>query len=258
MADGSPVTFSVSAQDWRDRFCTVCGGQFRSSARNAKYCPDCRQEAYAANSRAWSKRRYSPKPLIRARCAICGVEIVYKSGLQKYCAGCRSEAHRRAAQRFRAAHREKLNEIARDMARRQKDKRRAYKIQYRQENLEAVRAREAELQRRRLRDPGNRIHHSMSSAVRSSIKRKNGRSWESLVGYSLEQLMQHLERQFQRGMTWENYGRAWHIDHIIPRVHFSFTDASSPEFRACWALSNLQPLWAVENIRKHAKRAHLL
>jgi len=70
-----------------------------------------------------------------------------------------------------------------------------------------------------------------------------------LVGCSIDELRQHLERQFQPGMTWENRGLyGWHIDHIRPCSSF---DLSDPEQRAaCFHYTNLQPLWAAENLAK--------
>lgn len=50
-------------------------------------------------------------------------------------------------------------------------------------------------------------------------------------------------------MTWENYGKnGWHIDHIIPKSFFKFDSQEHPAFKACWALSNLQPLWETTKI----------
>jgi hypothetical protein len=86
---------------------------------------------------------------------------------------------------------------------------------------------------------------------------KAGRPWESLVGYTAETLMRHLERQFLKGMTWENRGE-WEIDHITPLALFNFTTAEDPEFKAAWALSNLRPLWKADNYEKRAKRLYLL
>ena len=88
-------------------------------------------------------------------------------------------------------------------------------------------------------------------------KAKAGRSWRTFVDYTLEELMTHLERQFLHGMTWENKGD-WHIDHIIPRSSFEYSSPDDQEFKKCWALSNLQPLWAVDNIRKNAKIDYLI
>ena len=87
---------------------------------------------------------------------------------------------------------------------------------------------------------------------------KAGRSWQALVPYSLEELVAHLERQFTKGMTWENYGPAWHIDHIRPLSSFSFTTPECPGFQEAWALTNLRPLAARDNIRKQAKRLYLI
>jgi hypothetical protein len=78
---------------------------------------------------------------------------------------------------------------------------------------------------------------------------KAGRHWETLVGYSLEDLKNHLEKHFSPGMTWKNYGE-WHVDHKIPRSVFNFTSVNDLDFRRCWALKNLQPLWAKDNIAK--------
>lgn len=94
----------------------------------------------------------------------------------------------------------------------------------------------------------------LSCAVRNSLHNgnKNKRHWEDLVGYTLEQLRKHLERQFQEGMTWGNYG-AWHIDHKIPVSAFNFNSPEDIDFTKCWSLKNLRPMWAQENIIKSNK-----
>lgn len=89
----------------------------------------------------------------------------------------------------------------------------------------------------------------MSAAIQHAIKaQKAGRKWEALVGYTVHDLMQHLEAQFKPGMNWENQGSYWHIDHIRPKSWFDQLDPA--QFKACWALKNLQPLEAIENIKK--------
>ena len=78
--------------------------------------------------------------------------------------------------------------------------------------------------------------------------------WEDLVGYKIDDLKKHLESKFTEGMTWENYGKhGWHIDHKIPIVAFNFGLPSDVDFKKCWSLSNLQPLWAKENCKKNGK-----
>lgn len=81
---------------------------------------------------------------------------------------------------------------------------------------------------------------------------KAGRRWEALVGYSLADLMAHLERLFDQGMGWFNIGE-WHVDHRRPRASFIYQSPNDPAFKECWALSNLQPLWALDNARKGAR-----
>jgi hypothetical protein len=98
--------------------------------------------------------------------------------------------------------------------------------------------------------PHEKISRNISRAIRRSLRDgKSGRSWEQIVGYALADLVCHLEAQFRPGMTWENYGE-WHVDHVRPVSSFRFTSCEDPEFRECWALSNLQPLWAEENLSK--------
>lgn len=99
-------------------------------------------------------------------------------------------------------------------------------------------------------DPKFKINHNMSGTLHKLLRdKKQRRHWETLVGYSVEILIKHLESLFLPGMTWENYGK-WHIDHIIPISLFSFKDVADPEFIRCWSLENLQPLWAADNLKK--------
>ncbi len=67
------------------------------------------------------------------------------------------------------------------------------------------------------------------------------------LGCSIEELKVHLELQFQDGMTWENHGE-WHIDHIKPLCSFDLSDREQL-LQAC-NYTNLQPLWAADNLSK--------
>lgn len=93
----------------------------------------------------------------------------------------------------------------------------------------------------------------MRRSIYDSLKgNKHGHHWEDLVGYTFQKLKKHLEKQFKTGMTWQNYGQ-WHVDHKIPISVFNFKKATDIDFRRCWALKNLQPMWAIENLKKHVK-----
>ena len=73
-----------------------------------------------------------------------------------------------------------------------------------------------------------------------------------LTGCTLEELKAHLESQFLEGMTWENHGlHGWHIDHIKPCSSFDLTDLEQQKL--CFHYTNLQPLWAADNLKKSDK-----
>jgi len=98
-----------------------------------------------------------------------------------------------------------------------------------------------------------RLDRNIASTISISLKgKKAGRTWESLVGYTIEDLIKHLESKFEFWMSWSNYGK-WHIDHIKPKSLFHYTCPEDQEFKECWALSNLQPMEAKENIKKSNK-----
>lgn len=100
-------------------------------------------------------------------------------------------------------------------------------------------------------DPIFRLKRNVGNIIYLSLKtNKAGRKWEELVGYSLKKLKDHLEFKFQKGMNWNNYGNQWHLDHIKPRSLFIIKSKDCPEFKKCWSLDNLQPLWAKENMSK--------
>ena len=93
-----------------------------------------------------------------------------------------------------------------------------------------------------------------SNIYQSIIIAKSKRKWESLVGYTVAELKEHLEKQFESWMSWDNYGKyGWHIDHKIPVSAFNFEKPEDIDFKKCWALKNLQPLAARENIKKGNK-----
>lgn len=107
-------------------------------------------------------------------------------------------------------------------------------------------------------DPKFALNRRMRTQVRRGLRDgKGGRSWSKIVGYSRDELASHLARQFKPGMSWQNFSK-WHIDHIVPVAAFKFSSVDDDDFRRCWALTNLQPLWADENHKKHARRTHLI
>lgn len=106
--------------------------------------------------------------------------------------------------------------------------------------------------KRAARDPSYRLKNLLSHRIYVALK-GSGKSKKTmeLVGCTIEQLWDHLEKQFKPEMTKENYG-TWHVDHIRPCA--SFDDLTDPKQQAeCFHYTNLQPLWAHQNISKGAK-----
>ena len=145
--------------------------------------------------------------------------------------------HNEKCRRWRAENPEKSREIVRKSA---------------AKNREKTREREA---RRRASSPKFRLIASVRAGVHRGLRlgEKRGRSSFALLGYTQDQLVAHLERQFGPGMSWDNYGE-WHIDHIVPLKAFNFEKPEDLDFQKAWSLRNLRPLWADEN---HKKRARL-
>jgi hypothetical protein len=77
---------------------------------------------------------------------------------------------------------------------------------------------------------------------------------KKIFGYELSELVKHIESQFTKQMTWDNYGvNSWHIDHIRPVSLFEIIEIGDKEFKKCWALDNLRPILANENLKKGNK-----
>lgn len=108
-------------------------------------------------------------------------------------------------------------------------------------------------QKKQMENPKNRIDKNVSVRLRQCLKKdeKAGRGWETLVGYTLQDLMTHLEKQFDDKMSWQNYGKYWHLDHIVPVSWFPYQTAEEQAFKNCWELKNLQPLEIKANLIKN-------
>jgi hypothetical protein len=95
----------------------------------------------------------------------------------------------------------------------------------------------------------NKVSNRITKALKEGYGEKSRTSCLEYIGCSIPQLRKHLESQFTDGMTWGNHG-AWHIDHIKPCAAFDLSNKE--EQFECFHYSNVQPLWAEENMRKGA------
>lgn len=138
---------------------------------------------------------------------------------------------------------------------------RAYRAENRERLLEAQRARHRETWPQRYgTDLAFTLKHRVRALLRVTVKRgRNGRRTEELLGYTLQELRAHIERQFTKGMNWDKVlSGEIEIDHIVPVSAFNITSYDDPDFRACWGLANLRPMWTSENRSKGAKLLTML
>jgi hypothetical protein len=162
------------------------------------------------------------------------------------------EKRKQYDKQYKQDHKEEIKQYHRQYYQDHKEERKQYDKQYNQDHREEKKQYDRQYENKKYKtDTTFRLRRIISKAIRKSIKRnKNGYHWGDLVGYTLDDLKQHLEKQFKDGMSWDNYGN-WHIDHVIPQSWFKFKSYDDPEFKLCWCLGNLQPLWAKENISKN-------
>jgi hypothetical protein len=98
------------------------------------------------------------------------------------------------------------------------------------------------------------LNYKLLCTLRARIRRAligfNKKSTTSaLLGCSICECRQYLESKFLPGMSWDNYGLyGWHIDHIRPCASFDLTDPEQQ--KQCFHYTNLQPLWAYDNLQK--------
>ena len=153
-------------------------------------------------------------------CKVCGEEKPLsefvknkncKGGHENQCKSCLKEYHKKYGKKYREENAEKINEY----------KKNKYK-----------------------NDPLFRLKCNVRVNVKRAIKNKRT---EEIIGCSFAELKLHLENQFTEGMSWDNYGQ-WHIDHKKPLSWFDLTNPE--EVAKANHYSNLQPLWAEDNLIK--------
>jgi hypothetical protein len=102
-------------------------------------------------------------------------------------------------------------------------------------------------------NPLFKLKHILSCRLRDTLKFKGlekNKTHNNVIGCTPEFLKEHIEKQFKEGMNWDNYGfYGWHIDHIIP---LSSAKTEEEIYKLCHH-TNLQPLWAKENLSKGRK-----
>ena len=186
-------------------------------------------------------------------CRECGAEFKPELGRGKrthtaiYCSDeCRTVADRISKQRWLEENPEKRKEVANAYARKMSEEKGEVweKARQRNDNYKAQRLAE-DIQFRLAHNCRTRIN----LALKAQLAGKSRRS-PQLLGCTPKQLMDHIENQFQPGMSWDNWTRdGWHLDHIRPLSSFDLSDPGQQ--KQAFHYSNLQPLWASENLSKN-------
>ena len=195
---------------------------------------------------------------------------------QAWCKECQKEYHKAYYKQnvekkkgyqkaYRKQNREKLKEYEKAYRKQNAEKIKEYEKAYRKQNREKIKEYNKAYQKQnrdniRIYKRNKRktnLNFKLSDNLRSRLHLSlNGKSKSKntlkLLGCSVDFLKKYLENQFQAGMSWDNYGyNGWHIDHILPCASFDLSDPKQQQ--KCFHYSNLQPLWAKDNISKGAK-----
>ena len=228
--------------------CEYCGKEFSNMDKRGRkklYCCDyCRRQADYKRR----KEGTSNKKVYSVRCKQCGVMFETHHKGQMYC----------NRQCFYASRIRICEMCGKEYKPTCRSRRycsiacagKAHKEYSTAEEKKLARNRQESMRRRT--DPSFVIRNRMRSLMCNSLRgNKGGKKWEDIVGYSVEELRSHLEKQFTGDMSWKHFlAGEIHIDHKIPVSVFNFESISDIDFKKCWAISNLQPLWAFDNMSK--------
>lgn len=172
------------------------------------------------------------------------------------CVECESDQNAKKAEykaKWYTENAEITKQRARESYERNRTARLAYASTYQKANIRSV------VDRRKKRAEQDHVYalkERIRGLIRGCMKRagteKTSRTAE-ILGCSTERFKAHIERQFDHGMSWENFG-LWHLDHIVPISSASTYD----DVIALNHFTNFMPLWAKENLKKHANRVYLI
>lgn len=207
-----------------------------------KRCPHCKQN----KPRTEYYKDKSEKDGLRAYCKPCS-RYLKNEWLKR-----RGFAKKRKSEReWRKANSERMRLIRKKEYKKHRGKYLEYSRKHRKEHRSRDREYYRDYHRKKKKcDIQYRLRKGIRTRARDAVGRgvKAGSAVKDL-GCSIEELKAHLEAQFKPGMTWGNWSyEGWHIDHIKPLASFDLTDRK--QFLQACHYTNLQPLWAEENMKK--------
>lgn len=196
------------------------------------------------------------------KCSKCGeiknvsefiIDKTRRDGHYVHCKKCKAKTNTK----YRRRNKDKVKEYAKKYYQENKGKLRAYSREY--GKTEKARAKSVAFsvaynRKRRKNDPRFRLRHNVSKTIGKALKKKTGvpqtgSKWAAL-NYQPEDLVQHFEAHFYPDMSWDNYGRVWVIDHVIPDSWFEYESIDDLGFKQSWAIDNLRPCYKEENESK--------
>lgn len=240
------------------------------------WCKLCKSESYKENKEQISAERKSkyreknPLPAIpqgHKKCGRCGEikpvsaehfgkSVKTKDGFKHVCKECRAAEY----QKTRDIRMKQVRDYYRANKSKQLETTKRYKQvnrqwyldygrKYYKDNAEQVKATSKKNAYSRIeKDPAFKLLVRCRTRIYKALKGYEKPAHTAhLIGCSIDQLVAHLEGEFQFGMSWANYGK-WHVDHIRPCASYDFTDTQ--QVLECFHYTDLQPLWAEDNIRK--------
>lgn len=159
---------------------------------------------------------------------------------------------RKRHREYRKNNREKLIEWDRQYRKDNPEKTKASTKRWHNNNIQKMKNYE---NNKRRTDLKYKLNKTLSQAIWVALREvKCNRHWEDLVGYTAKELIKHLKKTMPDGYNWKDYMEGkLHIDHIVPKSVFNYSQDKHFDFKRCWALSNLQLLPARENISKNNK-----
>lgn len=230
----------------KTKTCTKCGKRknlsefYRRSDTKIGFRADCKQCYNISSIKIIQKQKLFDKGL--KECPKCKIEkslsefhknYTKKDGFQYEC----KECVRKYYKNYKDNNKEKLKR---------------YNKKWYQENKQTI---NESLKKRRKNDVNFNILTNLRSRISMGLKGKlKSLNTMFLIGCEIDYLMHLLQEQFTEGMSWDNYGNRkgkWNIDHIKPCSLFDFSRKS--EQLKCFNFKNLQPLWAIVNLRKSNK-----
>jgi hypothetical protein len=223
--------------------CKKCRKEYNKEYREKRkeYLKEKRKEYYKNNKEEF--RKNSKKYREKNKEKIKELHKEYYKNNKEYL----KEYHKE----YREKNKEYLKEYWKKYRENNKEKIKEYDKEYIKKNKHKIRAEKRKYENnKRKTDPLYKMKCNLRTRIYSAFKRatwRKGDGTEKLLGCSFKTAHKHIERQFTKGMTWDNHGE-WHIDHIMPLA----SAKTEEELKKLCHYRNLQPLWGEDNKSKGA------